>query len=457
MPKLILTLLLLTFLVPLAHPQGVLRPRSIVIQTTGDPVVTPTANGIYSTDIILLTPGIGTSPREVRLVPGVADETIDLNLSAGDDADDLVRIGLFNNSLNDGWRIVFDQGAVSDVLRIQDHLANDAIIIDQTTLDTSFLSLANITNDHILLAGDNIDDLVRIRMLNLAGTDGWQILFDQGTASDVFRIQDNAGNTALVIDQTNLDTSFQTLPNVLNSLGILAGDAVDDDVRILMENTTGLNGYQIFWDQFPDDELRIEDHTGIDIAKFVVGTVTLDTTVPLTGSDDLGTSGNPWDDIWFDREIAGGGTVGMAWLPDGDGTRDLGTSDASWAATVITNLQVENGSDNVIIELNNTSASATNIRVNDPSGGSRRVNIGTFNSGNDVAVSLLGPTSADNIAITSADAGGTAALQVGGISVVKAQCSSLPVDATDLATVITLTNAMKDCINENNHGLADGT
>ena len=96
------------------------------------------------------------------------------------------------------------------------------------------------------------------------------------------------------------------------------------------------------------------------------------------------------------------------------------------------------------------------MRINEADG-TRRLNAGVFNSGNDVAVSLLGPTAADNIAITSADAGGTAALQIGGISVVKSQCSSLPVDSTDLATALTLLNAVKDCMNENNHGLADGT
>jgi len=84
--------------------------------------------------------------------------------------------------------------------------------------------------------------------------------------------------------------------------------------------------------------------------------------------------------------------------------------------------------------------------------------MGTFGTGNnDGTVSVLGPTAADNIAITSADAGGTAALQIGGISVVKAQCSALAVDATNLATALTLLNEVKDCMNENNHGLAAGT
>ena len=597
MSKLILTLLLLLSLAPLAYPQGVLRPRSIVIQTSGDPIVTPSTNGIYSTDIILLTPGVGTSPREVRLVPGLANETIDLNLSAGDDTDDLVRIGLFNNSLDDGWRIVFDQGTASDVFRIQDHNANDAIIIDQTTLDTSFLSLANITNDHILLAGDNVDDLVRIRMLNRAGTDGWQLVFDQGTSSDVFRIQDHNANTALVIDQTNLDTSLQTLPGVLNSFGILAGDAVDDDVRILMESSDGLNGFQFYWDQSPD-ELRIELHDGTDLMtldaagitmhvpcsgcggglpvvdttsivegsvdptkeiRFEVGGLTTstirvltpqdadyilagtnidnsfsvtqtmrsivpaadltyslgvslniwssawigsvnvgDTTTigslvmfdgistsattqftggrlvfgddgtfngtllsgthsPNAGTDDLGQSGNPWDDIWFNSEIAGGGTVGMNWLPDADNSRSLGSGTLGWTTVFITGLELEDASDNTIVELNNTTASATQIRLNDP-GGTRRMNIGFFGAGdNDAAVSLLGPTAADNIAITTADAGDTAALQIGGNTVVSAQQAAItdhPADATYDTNEIAMLNEM--CLAMAAHGLIAG-
>ncbi len=301
MPKLILTLLLLTFLVPLAYPQGVLRPRFIVLQNpSGDPVITPSTIGIYATDIILLTPGIGTSPREVRLVPGLANETIDLNLVAGDDTDDLVRIGLFNNSLNDGWRIVFDQGTVSDVLRIQDHNANDAIIISQTSLDTSFLTLPNITNDVSIIAGDDVDDLVRLRFQNSSGTDGWQILFDQGTVSDVFRIQDLSANTALVIAQTTLDTSFQTLANVTNTVSLIAGDNTDDDARIRLQSLSGASGYTMLWDQSAS-ALDIRDNTeGEGILLTVVGIGEL---LPLKNGAALGNTSFRWDAFIDDLNV----------------------------------------------------------------------------------------------------------------------------------------------------------
>ena len=158
-------------------------------------------------------------------------------------------------------------------------------------------------------------------------------------------------------------------------------------------------------------------------------------------------------DLDFSNEIQGSGTVGMNWMPDGDSTRDLGnTTTQTWRNANVENLRVWTSTDINRIELNSTIASVTQIRINNDAS-TRRVNLGV--DANDGALSLLASSASRNVSLSTIS--GFVGLAVGGNRVVGPQCSALPADATDLATVITLANATKDCINANNHGLAAGT
>ena len=207
------------------------------------------------------------------------------------------------------------------------------------------------------------------------------------------------------------------------AFNLVAGDNVDDIIQLNFLNLAQTNGWRITWDQ-TNDALNINDLTD-DTVRFGPTQVQIETLIPMNSADDVGLVADPWDDFWFAGEIAGGGTVGMNWVPDGDGTRDSATSANSWNAVYTEGLQVQEADDTALIDLNNTTASATQIRLNDP-GNTRRMNIGFFGVGdNDVVVSLLGPAAGDNIAITTADAGSVAALQIGGNSVVRGRLGAV--------------------------------
>ena len=261
-------------------------------------------------------------------------------------------------------------------------------------------------------------------------------------------------NTAVVsanaITSFGGNAQFGQDPNITMVFNLVAGDNVDDDIQLNWLNLAQTNGWRVVFDQSADS-LNISDLSN-DTARFSATQVQIETLIPMSSLDDLGTSGDPWDDIQFAGEIKGGGTVGMALLPDLDSSRDLGNDTTqTWRNFDVENIQLWTTGDVKRIEFNNTLASFTQIKLLNDSG-TTRMDIGI--SADDAAVSLIGDV---NVALNTDSGVGFEGLIIGGIRVVGEQCSSLPVDATDLATVITLANAIKDCINENNHGLADGT
>lgn len=418
------------------------------------------------------------------------------------------------SATNQGFRIEWATTSLGATSRTEKMrlTADGTLLIGLTSVDSTmtlktfggnldFKQDPNITLDLNLVAGDDINDLVRLRFLNASRNDGWNIIFDQTGTADEFKVQDESGVDYLILSQDIGAFSLLGVANQTHFISFLSGDTIDDDVRISLKDT-GDTGYEILWDQSAST-LDIRDNTenegiilGIsgngtllplkDNAEFgndsfrwdiwaesieadgtFTGTMQFGINIRPTGAFSIGIPGDVWTKGWFtdidtvgldfSGTIIGNGNVGMNWVPDGDGTRNSATSANSWNAVFTEGLNVQEADDTTLIELSNTTASATQYRLNDP-GGTRRMNIGFFGAGdNDVAVSLLGPSASDNIAITTADAFGSPALQIGNISVVKAQCSALSVDASDLATAITLINDIKDCINENNHGLANGT
>ncbi len=318
-----------------------------------------------------------------------------------------------------------DNSIGSAMFKLDSRVANDFQFIINTNRTRMFAPDANFTLDLEMFAGDAVDDLVRIRLLTSTGLNGWNIVFDQTGTADVFKIQAHDGVDYLNISQ---DIGAFSLIGVLNQthfVSFLSGDTVDDDV-VMKFVDSGNAGYHHTWDQSAST-YEVRDSVAAEgILLTIAGSGEL---LPLKDSAGLGNDAFRWNlwanDIEADGTITGTIDVGINWAPDGDGTRQSGTSTNSWSIVHTENFQLEESDDTTLIELNNTTASATQFRLNDP-GGTRRMNIGFFGAGdNDVAVSLLGPTSGDNIAITTADVGGVAALQIGGNSVVKGRLGAV--------------------------------
>ena len=320
----------------------------------------------------------------------------------------------------------------------------------------------NVTVDLELHAGDDIDDLVRIRLLNQLENDGWNITFNQAGTADEFKIQDESGVDYFTISQDIGAHSFlQPIPNQTHFFNILAGDTIDDDVIIKIVDS-GDVGYHVTWDQ---SAITLEFKDTASGEGFILSTSGAGSLNPLVNNAQLGTSVGPkrWDvfaddidlldDFTFGGTISGSGNIGMNWNPDGDSSRSLGNDTTqTWANLDVENIQIWTSTDIKRIELNNTIASFTQIRINNDAG-TRRVDLGI--SANDGALSLIASSSSRNVSLSTITS--FVGLTVGGDLVVSFRCSALAVDASDLATAITLINELKDCINENNHGLAAGT
>ncbi|KKK51110.1 hypothetical protein LCGC14_3118240, partial [marine sediment metagenome] len=261
-------------------------------------------------------------------------------------------------------------------------------------------------------------------------------LFDQ--SASLFIIEDQAGTDLFTLNKSGDITvnscagcGSGSLP-VVDTTSIVKG-SVDDTKELRFE----VDGFTTLFTRIltPQDASYTIAGTNLIGQVFTVTQIFDGNILPANdGVEDIGVSGTAWGDIWFSGEISGGGTVGMNWVPDGDGTRDSATSANSWNAVYTEGLNVQEADDTTLIELSNTTASATQFRLNDP-GGTRRMNIGFFGAGdNDVAVSLLGPTNADNIAITSAGNGGVAALQIDSNDVVRKRLGAIASSCTPDST-----------------------
>ncbi len=289
--------------------------------------------------------------------------------------------------------------------------------------------------------------------------------YDPGPAQDISFMAfftDRAGSNLETMRLTDGNVEIeQQVADITLQLDLIAGDSVNDVINFRFLSKDKTNGFNITFDQ-TNDSLNINDLVD-DTVRFSATQVRIESLVPMASTDDIGLVGDPFDDGWFldldtttldfSGSISGSGTVGMAWNPDSDSARDLGnTTTATWRNANVENLQVWTTTDIKRIELNPTIASFTQIKLRNDTG-TTRMDLGI--SANDGALSLLASSSSRNVSLSTIS--GFEGLTVGGDRVVGFQCSALAVDATDLATALTLINELKDCVNENNHGLAAGT
>lgn len=128
-------------------------------------------------------------------------------------------------------------------------------------LDTNGMQLdqvPNFTLDFDLVAGDDVDDLTRIRLLNASKDKGWMFVFDQTGTADDLRIQDADGSDYLRISRETAAFSLLGVLNQTHFISFIAGDAVDDDVRLSFNNLGNSAGYHFLFDQSADS-LIIQD------------------------------------------------------------------------------------------------------------------------------------------------------------------------------------------------------
>jgi len=224
---------------------------------------------------------------------GIGTSTPDEQLHVAKDIDGVAVLVLLENSqahaassLNETAELHFGFGGDNDVASIRvgkldDYdpgpAENDSFMALYTDfdgtprrrlfLDTSGMRLdqvPNFTLDLDLVAGDDVDDLIRIRLLNASRDVGWNIVFDQTFAAKEFKIQDESGVDYFTISQNFGTHAFlQPIANQTHTIFFGAGDNVDDDVRVLWQNINASSGYALLWDQSTDDFI-IEDHAGID-------------------------------------------------------------------------------------------------------------------------------------------------------------------------------------------------
>lgn len=203
-------------------------------------------------------------------------------------------LALFENSqanaaasLNETVQIHFGFGGDNDVARIvvgklDDYFPgpaeNDSFMSFYTDLNgTSRESMklsdigmtlsmpANITNDIKMLAGDDVDDLVRLLFRDNSDAIGWNILFDQSTSADEFIIQTAGGTDLFIISQDIGAHSFLGIVNQSHFVSFLAGDSTDDDVEVRWTNPTFGDGYILKWKQTEDDLVFKQVPGGADI------------------------------------------------------------------------------------------------------------------------------------------------------------------------------------------------
>ncbi len=336
-------------------------------------------------------------------------------------------------------------------------------------LDWSFLNSASAVKQGALIRPQLLD--------NTVGTeDGRLAFFTIVNGSVVQRLAVDANVLVSAELRPSSDGAFDNGNNVLRwKRGWF--DLVNSE-KYELENTAHTAHFTFKFENV-NTELQFLDTAGAEVLTLQTSLNLIqfhDTLVPFGASIDVGTTGLPFATVFannigsasfasngwfgtadvitldFSTSIIGAGKVGMDWHPDGDGTRNLGGVAESWDNVNAQNYRLETAADVSRIELNNTIASFTQFRMNNDSG-VRRIDIGI--NANDAAVSLLASSASRNVSLTTIS--GFEGLTIGGNRVVGPQCSALPTDATDLATVIALTNATKDCVNANNHGLAAGT
>lgn len=205
------------------------------------------------------------------------DTSLNLDMRAGDDIDDLLFVRFLDNSGTDGVQLSYDQTAGSETFRLQDFAGVDMFTVHRPTGNFSIFGKANQTHILFVGAGDDIDDDVQLKLVNASNTNGYQFTFDQSL--DALVIEDQAGVNALVINPSAVAVQF--------SLDLDPTSSVRD---------VGSIGNR--WDDFVG--------TDLDITGEFRGGAQFNMDLRPVGVQTVGISTDRWNKGWFtDLDISG--------------------------------------------------------------------------------------------------------------------------------------------------------